>query len=224
MIREQSYKNPFLSIVPRKGEEMIGFNKSKIDEFVTSILRGRKLLLVGGEHGSGKSMITDYIKNKLPSNIRVHKLMFMVDLVNELRNIPFHGTPAEKTVVFIDKFELCDVIDDKKLEKILELIVERSESGVSFVISLTPKTTYRLFSLSEKFKNMASIYTLPPLLYPQVVQLVISRLNEVRTKPVDSIKPFTDAELKNVYDKSRGNPRMILLILASLYDIKKQTE
>ena len=56
--------------------------------------------------------------------------------------------------------------------------------------------------------------------FHEVKELVLSRLNEVRTTKTNDLSPFNERELTDIWKKSRGNPRMILLILANFYDIK----
>jgi hypothetical protein len=221
-------RNPFLSIVPRQGEEMIGISQNKVRELADLISGGKAVLLVSGDYGSGKSLVTEKIENALTPKVKIEKWMFSVDMANQIRSLPIEETfAAERArkkvfVVFVDRFELSDVMDDKELAKVLRLIVEVSRSGVSFVISTTPKTVIRLYELSNNFKNISTIYRINPMTYPEAVELVISRLNEVRLKKSNKLEPFTDQELKDIWKKSHGNPRMILLILANLFSIKMQ--
>jgi type II secretory pathway predicted ATPase ExeA len=212
--------NPFLSIVPRKGEKMFGISEKNIMLMADGVSKGKKLLLISGDYGSGKSLIADKIEKNLTSDIKLEKWMFTVDLANQLRSLPMEETVRRKVVVFIDKFELSDVIDDKALAKVLELIVEITQMGVSFIIDVNPKTVMRLYDLNAAFKNLSELYTVKPMIFQEVKELVLSRLNEVRTTHSHDLSPFTEKDLMDIWKKSHGNPRMIILILANLYDIK----
>lgn len=212
--------NPFLSIVPRKGEKLIGVSDNTLKNMIADVAKGRKILLVSGDYGSGKSIVTDKIEKNLPENIKQEKWMFSVDLANHIRSLPMEKAIERSIVVFIDKFELSEVVDDKTLMKILELLVEMTKAGASFVISLTPKTIVRLFDINPALKGMSEIHSIKPLIFPEIKELVVSRLNEVRVKKSNDLAPFTEKELMEVWKKSKGNPRMILLILANFYDIK----
>jgi predicted ATPase len=99
-------------------------------------------------------------------------------------------------------------------------MVRLTEAGASFVISVNPKTILRLFDINKEFKNLSDIHTIKPLIFPEIKELVSSRLNETRTKKSDSLAPFNEEDIREIWKKSRGNPRMVLLILANLYDIK----
>lgn len=212
--------NPFLSIVPRKGEKMFGISEKNILLMADGVSKGKKLLLISGDYGSGKSLIAEKIEKNITSDVKIEKWMFTVDLANQLRSLPMEETVRRKVAVFIDKFELSDVIDDKALAKILELIVEITHMGVSFIIDVNPKTVMRLYDLDAAFKNLSELYTVKPMIFQEVKELVIARLNEVRTTHGHDLAPFTERDLMDIWKKSHGNPRMILLILANLYDIK----
>jgi len=212
--------NPFLSIVPRKGEKMFGISEKDILLMAEGVSKGKKLLLVSGDYGSGKSLITDKIEKSLAPDVKAEKWMFSVDIANQLRSLPMEEIIKRKIAVFIDKFELSDVMDDKTLIKILQLIVDITKMGVSFVIDINPKTVMRLYELDASFKNLSELYTVKPLIFHEVKELVLSRLNEVRTTKTNDLSPFNERELTDIWKKSRGNPRMILLILANFYDIK----
>lgn len=212
--------NPFLSIVPRKGEKMFGMSEKSILLMAEGVSKGKKLLLISGDYGSGKSIIADKIEKNLASDVKIEKWMFSVDIANQLRSLPMEEALRRKVAVFIDKFELSDVMDDKTLMKILQLMVDITKMGVSFVIDVNPKTVMRIYELDDAFKSLSELYTVKPLVFHEVKDLVLSRLNEVRTTKTQDLSPFSEKELMDVWKKSQGNPRMILLILANLYDIK----
>jgi type II secretory pathway predicted ATPase ExeA len=208
---------------------MIGVNEKKINEMALDISKGKSILLIDGDYGSGKTLVAEKIEKALPSNVKVERWMFSVDLANQIRSITMtealeEERPSPKTVViFIDRFELSDVMADKDIIKVLELMTEITKSGAGFVLSITPKAVMRLFEMSDRFKNISKIYKINPMTYPETKQLIVSRLNEIRIKKSDDLEPFTENEVKDIWKKSQGNPRMVLLILANLYDIRTQS-
>ncbi|MCD6547237.1 MAG: ATP-binding protein [Nanoarchaeota archaeon] len=216
-------ENPFYSIA-HKGDEKIIMPASeikKIKDLAKKVCKNN-ILFVVGEPGSGKSLVEKELEKAIPKNYGVRKLLFTVDLLNELRALPSEVVLRKKKfIVFIDKFELSDVVDDKKLKKILDVISETSKAGVGFVISCLPQTLARVFEISDELKKSSIVYNVPRLTYEQAKMLVISRLNSVRKKKSNSIEPFTEHELKSIWRTSNGNPRMILLLCANIYENKK---
>ena len=69
---------------------------------------------------------------------------------------------------------------------------------------------------NKKFKR----YELNGLSKEDIRQIIINRLNTVRNTESESLEPFTQVEYEKIYKKSRGNPRIALLICSALYDQK----
>jgi type II secretory pathway predicted ATPase ExeA len=219
-----SAENPFLDIV-HKGDEKVILNESskkKISSLSKELAKKHNIIFVVGEFGSGKSLIVSQIEKSLPKKFEKVKLVFSMELINELRSFPSDKIVKKKLVVFIDRFELSDAIDDKKLKRMLKVIYDTSMAGVGYVITCTPATIARIFSLFDEIKSRSKVYNVPPLTLEQTKKLIIERLNKVRKKKSNSIEPFTTSQIKHIWGASKGNPRMILLLCASLYEILKK--
>ncbi len=67
-------------------------------------------------------------------------------------------------------------------------------------------------------KKYFKVLEVPPLSFDEAKKLAIQRLDEVRSQGKGSLAPFTEDELRKVYNNSKGNPRLILMLLASLYE------
>ncbi|MCD6576070.1 MAG: hypothetical protein J7K73_02845 [Nanoarchaeota archaeon] len=224
MAKNQVVGNPFLDIM-HKGDEKVIMDKKalqKIKSLSKELAKNHIILFIAGDYGSGKSLVEKEIEKNIPRSFKKRKLIFSSDLIHELGKIPAEEILKKKLIVFIDKFELSDAISDEKLKKILDLILNTSKSGVAYVISCTPNTIARLFSISDELRKYSKVYNVPALTFEQAKKLIIIRLNKVRKKKTNSISPFTESQLKNIWKASNGNPRMILLLCASLYEILKR--
>lgn len=208
-------ENPFMSIIPREEEKAVGVNKQQIKELLNKNKGKWTVFIVSGEYGSGKSLVISEIEKQI-KGAKIEKIIYSREMGSGIRAL----REKKKIVVEIDKFELSETTKDETLRVLLDTVANVSEGGVTFIISVTPKTLSRLFSLSQKFKNTSIVYNMPPLSYEEAREMVVSRLNEVRNKDSASIEPFTDAELKEIWRKSNGNPRLILLLCATMFDLK----
>ena len=214
--------NPFLDIVHTGDEKVIMDQKAlkKIKSLSKELVKNRPVIFIVGEFGSGKTLVEKEIEKGIPKKFEKKKLIFSVDLANELKAIP--AKRKKELIVFIDKFELSNVLSDEKLKKLLNLIHKTSLAGVGYIITCTPSTIARVFSLSDKLKSYSKVFNVPPLTLEQTKKLIIERLNKVRRKKSNSLEPFTMKHVKNIWQASKGNPRMILLLCASLYEILKR--
>jgi len=223
MVKKETNYNPFLEISHRGDEKVIMNTQStkKIKNLSKELTKNNIILFIVGEPGSGKTLSEKEIEKSLPKRLEKKKIIFSSDLINELKYLSSKKTLKKKTIMFIDKFELSDIIKDEKLKKIINLIINTSKIGIGYVITCTPSTLVRLFSLSDKIKSYSKVYSVPALSLEQAKKLIISRLNIIRKKKINSVDPFTTSQIKNIWKTSKGNPRMILLLCASLYEILK---
>lgn len=215
-------ENPFLHIIPREGEKAVGLEVDKIKKLLRSVVKENAIIVISGEYGSGKSLVVYAISKSLPKKIIKHNFVFGIDLLGELKGIPIETVEKGKIVVFIDKFDLIEAFNDVKALELLDIISELTRAGVSFVIPTSAETYSRLSELSDEFRGIATVYHVPALTLEETKTLVIERLNEVRKKS-DRLFPFSEREIHKIWKTSHGNPRMILMICASLYEIKMRS-
>jgi len=212
--------NPFIHIVPRESEELID-RLALLSALINStreILESGGILVLQGEPGSGKTLLISKVKKEFGKKTRIKELILTKGLINELRGV------EKNELVIIDKFELCEGFKKEELRGLLEKIVSLSNEGVSFLIKITPNALTKCEKASGDFKERIKVYSMPRLSLEQGVELVKARLNEVRRKRMDSLHPFTKAELRKLWERADGNPRMLLMLCAMLYDQKTSAQ
>lgn len=215
-------RNPFYNIMPRYKENMVGgkATMSRLENELKTVREKGKILILVGEHGSGRSLIIQKFKDVLRrKRMKIYEKDFSLRLLEELRT---HGTAKKRKSIFciIDKFDYYCGLDLPILKKIINLMVDVNDLGVNFLLVMTPNTLNELSKLNGRFKARTRITNIPPLNFEQAKKMVLNRLNEVRRKKDNSLEPFTEEEIRHIWKKAKGNPRMILLICASLFDAK----
>lgn len=208
--------NPFLSISPKKDNPLFGIDISKIKYYAKKISEGNTIVIISGQLGSGKSAVVMAIEKALPRTMHKVKLICSPGLNESLKSIKVKG----KTVIIIEKFYMAVAFGEKELKAILNTIGEMLNKNTSFIITSTPELAATIPQLSEKIKNV-HIFDVPQLSFEDAKKLIIWRLNQVREKESESLEPFTESELMHIWKTSKGNPKMILLLCASLYDAKR---
>ena len=195
-------ENPFLYIVPKEEEKLIEFEGINVENIAREIEKGGIILIVG-EHGSGKShLIKELIK------ITQGKLLdFTSNIIDEIRN-------TKESIIYIEDFDLINGFSVEKQNRILSLISDKSEMGTTFVIECTPNIAKKL-----NLKNKRE-FQMPKLTLEAARKLVVEKLNTIREEKSDDISPFTDKEIEEAWKKSNGNPRMLLMLLSTIYDLK----
>jgi hypothetical protein len=199
--------NPFLEIHPKKEEKLFGITPGLIKEYVKKLTVPGTIVILSGGFGAGKSVVALKIEKELKKINKV-KLICSPDLVQGLMNTKKKG----KTVVFVEKFYLCLALGERSIKRIIDTIGEMAGKGFSFLITATPELAATIPQLSDKLKGVVS-FELPPLSLEDAKRLISARLG-------GKLDPFTEDEVRHVWRTSNGNPKMILLLCASLYDAK----
>ncbi len=213
--------NPFLFITPRDKEKIIG-KKDFLKDLKTTVKKSLKtkkseIILLQGDVGSGKTLFIKKLVKEFDKS-KIKKMSFNMNTLNDLRKI--FTKKDKKKMVIIDKMDIINHLPKELQKKIINLIIEFTELGINFLIAVDKKTKSLIKDLNNKFKKYLIVKKIPKLEYADAEDLVISRLNEERTKKSESIEPFTQEELKKLFEKSKGNPRMLLMLCASLYEQK----
>jgi len=207
-------KNPFFSIEPRK-EHIFGIDLKKLKDYAKRLAKGGTLVIISGEHGAGKSAVSMKLESELPKSIKKIKLLCSLNLKKELKSLK----AKKKTVVFIEKFFICLSLKENDIRTIVNDVADMIHSGLSFVITAPPPLAASIPYMSNRLNNVL-VFDIPPLSLGDTKKMVSLRLNEVRRKKSDKIEPFTENEILQVWRNANGNPKMILLLCASLYDAK----
>lgn len=210
-------KNPFLTIVPVEGEKLLD-REQEIAELHLAVNRELKGdvggIVVKGDPGVGKTSLVRYVLSTINSpNVNIVYRILDNDTVHFLATLKLDRT----YLIAIDDVNNEEgFADNKRIE--FHNFLEENSSKVHFILIDNRK---RDISKEIKIENL-KIIELGGLSYEDIKNLVIDRLNTIRNKPSNDISPFTEKELKQVYEKTKGNPRFVLLILATLFDEKFQ--
>ncbi len=214
--------NPFMDIVPRENEKLIDRQSffKELKEGAETSLDGKKIIAVEGTYGSGKTIVVDKLAELLKKNkIDVITLSVTGAIINELRALPLEK--GRDIFVIIDRFDLVENMNKEDIKKILNLIIEFSDKKLTFLIKTTESALKKVRDASEEFSGRLSIHRLPMLDFEYAKQMIIDRLNEIKDSKKNSIEPFTNEELRKIWDKSNGNPRLVLMLCAALYEQKR---
>jgi archaellum biogenesis ATPase FlaH len=213
-------ENPFLYIVPRNGEQIVNMTEflDRMKKTVTSTLRGGTVVVLLGEYGSGKSLLISELKKHLSSKkIAIKEMDIGPDIIERVYSLK---EDKRDMVVVVDQVDLFVGMDKEYLKNFLNTIRVKAISGITFFMTMNKKTFEEFSKIDKLFKNMTRTMEIPNLSYEHMKKLVVSRLNEIREKKSDSIEPFEEEELQSIWEKSSGNPRLILLLCSTLYDKK----
>ncbi len=185
-------KNPFLSIVPSEEEEFVEvINLNEVE----SKIKENSIVLIVGEVGAGKSHLIQEIKKRLGGKI----LHFSGKLLDEIRE-------AKDGILYLEDFDLIHGLPKEQQNKLIELIKDKANMGVKFVIEVTPKTELDL--PAEKIE------------IPKIDFETAKKIVEQKLKAEGAENPFSEEEMKKIWKKSGENPRLFLMLLATMYDLK----
>lgn len=210
-------ENPFLEIVASGEEEIVG---SKFKEFlekvkkeIPKLIGGERIILIVGEPGSGKSLVIKKITKDLKKR-KVEVLSFSPKLIDDLRNV------REKEAIVIENFHLIEAINSEEAKRIMDLVLELTNAGVTFILEASPSTVQMLKKLGGKVARQLEVFEVPRLSQEDLYEFILSKLRKARGKKIKDIEPFTREDIAKIWEKSKGNPRMAILLAQVLYDIK----
>jgi hypothetical protein len=215
--------NPFLFITPRdKSDELIGrFDFfEKIKKTVLESLDDSSIVTINGDFGMGKSLFVKKAMEELSAkkNLKLFYLDFNLNTLNDLRNMPSEKKLGKQIIVLIDRFELLLSLSNTLQEKIIKLMTDLCEAKVTLIITSSDDLLKKMAKLDAKLKKYFKVLNVPPISLAEANKLVISRLDEVKKNGKGSITPFTEDEIEKIHKNAKGNPRIILMLLASLYE------
>jgi len=212
----EDMENPFLPIVADKDQKLIGKKLEDSKNLIKEIKNQKRLIIILGEYGSGKSLFVDAIKDTFSKQFKVTELVCYLDILDQLNKIA--ETKGKKSLIIIDKLELC--IDNEIFKQLVEKIKELFSKGNYIILTSTPETKKDIEKAFGDI-NEKILYLVPNLDFEETKELVINRLNSIqKNKAIRSLYPFTEKEIKEIWSKSKGNPRLILMLCASLYESK----
>lgn len=214
-------ENPFAEISP--GGIIVGSQKKIIADFkknLTQLLKGKIIVALVGSHGSGRSYflkkINEFLETKKKSILTLYH-SFTPDILKKLSSMPAEKSFKKEVVLLLDNVDFLTELHPDLISKTLEIMLNLSNHGFTIIAAMTKETLQRLEQLDEGFKKSVDILTIPSLNFNEAKELVLNRLNEIRTKKSNDLKPFTEKEIRDIWKKSNGNPKMILLFCAYLF-------
>lgn len=214
--------NPFINITSSGNEKVVDRvgERVELQLHINNGLNEGQIIVVKGAPGVGKSTILNSILNdiKKAKNVEVVHEEFTPSTYNRLRGI--NMTPSKKLLLVLDDFNNIELLEKNAQIKVLQLMDELAQRVAVVLVENRDAGVEKDFKkLGKRFEK----FDLPGLQRSDLRQLIIDRLNTVRSVPRDHLDPFTEEEYDKIYKKSGGNPRIALLICSALYDQKETT-
>ncbi len=211
--------NPFISITYSNDDVVVDRVNERIEVLIliNEAIGYGGIVVIKGAPGTGKSTLLGTIEKELKksSNVEIIKEEFTPAVYNKIRNININ-TP-KRLVVVLDDFNNIEMLDNFNQQRVIDLLYNLGQkAAIILVENRIEGVEKELEKQNKKFKR----YELDGLSREDIKQIIINRLNTVRSTKSESLEPFTQVEYEKIYKKSRGNPRIALLICSALYDQK----
>ncbi|MCL4376280.1 ATP-binding protein [Candidatus Parvarchaeota archaeon] len=211
--------NPFISITYSENDIIVDRVNERIELLIliNEAMEHGGIVVLEGAPGMGKSTLLNATEKELKKskNIDVIREEFTPAVYNKIRSLDIN--PAKKLVIELDDFNNVEMLDKMSQQRVIDLLYNLSQKiAVLIVENREDGIEKELKAQSKQFKK----YNLDGLSKEDLKQIIINRLNSVRSTKSDSLEPFTEVEYEKIYKKARGNPRIALLICSALYDQK----
>ena len=211
--------NPFISITYSKNDTVVDRVNERIELLIliNEALDHGGITVIKGAPGMGKSTLVGVLENELkkPNKIEIIKEEFTPVVYNKIRNLDV-GI-GKKVLLILDDFNNIEMIDKLSQQRVIDLIYNLSQRAAIMLVENRDDGVER--ELEKQGKNFRK-YELKGLSKETMKQIVINRLNGGKNTRSESVTPFTNSEFDKIYNKSRGNPRIALLICSAMYDQK----
>ena len=211
--------NPFISITYSNDDVVVDRVNERIEVLIliNEAIGYGGIVVIKGAPGTGKSTLLGTIEKELKksSNVEIIKEEFTPAVYNKIRNININT--SKRLVVVLDDFNNIEMLDNFNQQRVIDLLYNLGQkAAIILVENRIEGVEKELEKQNKKFKR----YELDGLSREDIKQIIINRLNTVRSTKSESLEPFTQVEYEKIYKKSRGNPRIALLICSALYDQK----
>jgi len=205
--------NPFNLVVPRDEEELINEDfLKKLSADIKKRVSDRRFIVLEGYYGTGKSLYLKRLYKRLKT--KKQELDFTEVIVTVLEG----KVPVKNKSLFIKNFDLMQGLNDDQVFRLAQAILKLTKEGMIILAACRKETLKKLYEANPLIRSKTNRIALPSLSFEQVRDLIIKRLNEFRPKPNESLEPFTISELRVIWRKAKGNPRLIMLLLAPLFE------
>jgi ABC-type lipoprotein export system ATPase subunit len=211
--------NPFISITYSDNDVIVDRVNEKIDllMLVNDALEHGCIIILKGAPGMGKSTLINVVEKELRNskNIEIVKEEFTPAVYNKLRNLQVN--PAKRMFIELDDFNNVEMLDKLSQQRVIDLLYSLGQKAAILLVENREEGVEKeLKTQSKQFKK----YQLEGMSRDDLRQIIINRLNLSRTEKSNSLAPFTEVEYEKIYKKSKGNPRIALLICSALFDQK----
>lgn len=201
--------------MPRDEEELVNEKFIKdVAERIKKSIKDKRLVILTGEPGIGKSHYLKRICKRLKS--KKDLIVFDEMLAKRLNNY----VKTRNKALFIDNLDLSEGLDDERFFELTNEINNSIIQGMIIVTAVTKKNAKRMLRIHPLLRSKVNKIKLPRLTNIEAMKLIIKRLNEARKKKNNSVSPFTKKELDKIISKCNGNPRMLLLLLGPIYEMR----
>jgi predicted ATPase len=209
-------QNPFLYIVPSENEQIVNRERetAELHLAINKFLKlGGGVIVVKGAPGMGKTSLVKFVLNSLKNEPGIKTAYFELDTLSLERLNELNIDPKYKYVIAIDDINNEEGFTPMQKARLRDLILKLASKVCLIVIENREKGIDK--DLPQDRKEIVEIGGMP---LQDIKQIIINRLNKIRNQPSNSIEPFKEKDIESAYRKSSGNIRMILLILAALFD------
>ena len=129
-------------------------------------------------------------------------------------------------VLLIDEFEYIETLPPLKKQKLLNSIrhiIDMNGEGLSMIIACAPEVWQTIVAEYHAFsERIAKETNLKPLDQEKIRLLLMSYLNNKRTKDQNSLLPFTDDSIEEIFQISQGNTRRVISLCSQALDASLQ--
>lgn len=215
--------NPFIAITSTGEEEIVDRIEESIDLqlYINEVINNGGIILINGDAGIGKTTIINAVLKDImkKQDIKVIKDSFTPSILSKIKNLS--KDPNNRLLIILDDFNNIDMINKSQQERIINLLNELANNGIGIIIVNNTKIKSRQ-KLINQIKSKFYILNVKGMSSEDIKKIIINRLNLVRKIKNDSLSPFTEEEIEKIIKRANGNPRVVLLICATLYDTKKE--
>ncbi len=215
--------NPFIVITSTGEEEVVDRVEESIDLqlYINEVINNGGIILINGDPGVGKSTIINFVLRdiKKRDDIKVIKDSFTPSVLSKIKSLS--KETGKKLLVILDDFNNIELIDKDQRDGIIRLLNELGSIGIGIIVVNNTKNN-KTQKLINKIKTKFYIINVRGMKDEDIKKIIINRLNLIRKTKSNSLSPFTEEEIDKIIKEARGNPRIVLLICATLYDTKKE--